>query len=104
MRSPTAGRCTPSGRTIAPTSLINPFHTTDPKVEQLIKEIQYGDDATAAAKAKELNTYIVQQAWYAPWFWLDTVFYSRPDKVTVDASPWEPSGVPWLWSYRPAAS
>ena len=53
---------------IAPTAVFNPFHYEDPKVDEYIEEIQYGDEATQAPKAKELNTYIVEQAWFAPFY------------------------------------
>ena len=53
---------------IAPTAIFNPFHTEDDTVNQLISEIQFGDEATQAEKAKELNKYIVEQAWFAPFY------------------------------------
>ena len=30
--------------------------------------MQFGDEAAQASGAKELNTYIVEQAWFAPFF------------------------------------
>ena len=53
---------------IAPTAIFNPFHTEDDTVNALIEEIQFGDEATQAEKAKELNQYIVEQAWFAPFY------------------------------------
>ena len=53
---------------IAPTAVFNPFKYQDPQVDEYIKEIQYGDEATQASVAKELNTYIVEQAWFAPFY------------------------------------
>ena len=53
---------------IAPTAVFNPFHYEDPKVNEYIEQIQYGDEATQASVAKELNTYIVEQAWFAPFY------------------------------------
>ena len=53
---------------VAPTAIFNPFHTEDDTVNTLIEEIQFGDEATQAEKAKELNKYIVEQAWFAPFY------------------------------------
>ena len=44
-----------------------------------MKQIQFGDEATQASVAKELNTYIVEQAWFAP-------FYRVQGSVATDAN------------------
>ena len=64
---------------IAPTAVFNPFKYQDPQVDEYMKEIQYGDEATQASVAKELNTYIVEQAWFAP-------FYRVQGSVATDAN------------------
>jgi peptide/nickel transport system substrate-binding protein len=64
---------------IAPSAVFNPFKYQDPQVDEYIKEIQYGDEATQASVAKELNTYIVEQAWFAP-------FYRVQGSVATDAN------------------
>lgn len=53
---------------IAPNAVFNPFKYEDPKVTEMIKQIQFGDEATQGKVAKELNTYIVEQAWFAPFY------------------------------------
>jgi peptide/nickel transport system substrate-binding protein len=53
---------------LAPTAVFNPFHNEDPKVDEYIQQIQNGDEATQASVAKELNRYIVEQAWFAPFY------------------------------------
>lgn len=53
---------------IAPNAVFNPFHYEDPKVDEFIEQIQFGDEATQASVAKELNRYIVEQAWFAPFY------------------------------------
>lgn len=53
---------------LAPTAVFNPFHNADPKVDEYIQQIQNGDEATQASVAKELNRYIVEQAWFAPFY------------------------------------
>ncbi|MFE5409024.1 ABC transporter substrate-binding protein [Microbacterium sp. NPDC056569] len=64
---------------IAPTAVFNPFHYEDPQVNEYIEQIQFGDEATQAEVAKELNTYIVEQAWFAP-------FYRVQGSVGTDAN------------------
>jgi peptide/nickel transport system substrate-binding protein len=68
---------------LSPTATFNPFHSTDPTVEQLISDIQFGDEATQAAKAKELNEYIVDQAWFAPFYRVTTSYASDPSTSLV---------------------
>ena len=53
---------------IAPNAVFNPTKYADPKVDELIAAIQTGDQATQDEKAAELNEYIVEQAWFAPWY------------------------------------
>lgn len=84
---------------IAPDAALNLRHSTDPKVSQLISEIQYGDEDAAEEKAQELNEYLVEQAWYAPWFRLQFPYYSNK-KVDVELN--TEQGVPFIYSYKPA--
>ena len=52
---------------IAPQATFNPFRSQDPQVDEYIATIQMGgDDAEQATK--DLNAYIVEQAWFAPFF------------------------------------
>lgn len=64
---------------IAPNSVFNPFKYADPQVDEYINEIQFGDEATQAEVAGELNKYIVEQAWFAP-------FYRVQGSVATDAN------------------
>jgi peptide/nickel transport system substrate-binding protein len=59
---------------ISPTAIFNPFHSQDPQVDAYIQEIQYGDEATQASVAAELNRYIVEQAWFAPFYRVEGSF------------------------------
>ncbi|BDZ63938.1 ABC transporter substrate-binding protein [Agromyces mangrovi Wang et al. 2018] len=63
---------------IAPTAVFNPTGYEDPQVQEYIEQIQFGDEETQAAVAKELNRYIVEQAWFAP-------FYRVQGSVATDA-------------------
>jgi peptide/nickel transport system substrate-binding protein len=68
---------------LAPTAAWNPFHYSDPTASALIKKVQYGD----ASAVKNLNTYIVKQAWFAPFFRAQGVFASDAHtSVTVSTT------------------
>ena len=80
------------------TASFNPFKYGDDTTDALIKEIQSGDPATQAAKAKELNKYIVEQAWFAPFFRVRIGYPSDPNtSVTVMPS----NAVPSLYDIKP---
>jgi peptide/nickel transport system substrate-binding protein len=51
---------------IAPNAGFNPLHVQRPEVDAMIKDVQFGDDATRSAALKKLNTYLVENAWFAP--------------------------------------
>lgn len=53
---------------IAPNAVFNPFDYADPEVDALIAEMQAADPATQDEIAKQINEYIVEQAWFAPWY------------------------------------
>jgi peptide/nickel transport system substrate-binding protein len=53
---------------ISPTAVWNPFKYADPKVDELVKQVQLGDENARQTAAKDLNKYIVEQAWFAPWY------------------------------------
>jgi peptide/nickel transport system substrate-binding protein len=53
---------------LAPTATFNPYKYADPKVEAFMEEMQFGDAAKQAEVAGELNAYIVEQAWFAPFY------------------------------------
>jgi peptide/nickel transport system substrate-binding protein len=64
---------------ISPDAPWNPFHYQDPKVDELITTIQNGDEDTQEVAAKELNAYLVDQAWFVPLFRSDSVFAADPN-------------------------
>lgn len=64
---------------IAPTAVFNPFDYSDPHVDEYMETIQYGDEATQASAVKALNRYLVEQAWFAP-------FYRVQSSLATDAN------------------
>lgn len=83
---------------LAPKAGWNPFHYQDPKVDALVKTIQTGSSAEAAKAAKELNTYVVDQAWFAPWYRPQQTYASDANTtVAVQVG----NAYPYLWNFVP---
>lgn len=56
---------------LSPAATFNPYKYADPEVDAMLEKIQFGDTDTQAEVAKELNAYIVEQAWFAPFYRLN---------------------------------
>jgi peptide/nickel transport system substrate-binding protein len=76
----------------------NTFHIADPTVEGLIAQIQTGDEATAAKAGQDLNKYVVENAWFAPFFrGQNTKVVDANTKIEMQAgNTW-----PYLWNIQP---
>lgn len=86
---------------IAPDTLWNPFGTTDADVAGLIEDIRGAADADAEAEAAQaLSEHLVEEAWFAPWYRLDLLYYVNAD-VTVQVQ--AEQGVPSIYNYSPAS-
>ncbi|WP_158437843.1 ABC transporter substrate-binding protein [Naasia lichenicola] len=84
---------------IAAASNWNVFHIDDPKVEELISTIQNGDESAGESAGKELNAYIVDQAWFAPFYRQQTNFMTDANtKATVQVG----NAVPYIWNVVPS--
>ncbi|MGC5170542.1 ABC transporter substrate-binding protein [Microbacterium sp. DT81.1] len=83
---------------IAPQAVFNPFHYEDPQVNDYMQQIQYGDEATQASVAKELNRYIVEQAWFAPFYRVQGSFATDAD-TTVEMLP--TNAYPAIYDFEP---
>jgi peptide/nickel transport system substrate-binding protein len=76
----------------------NPFHTEDATVSELAATIQSGTEDEAAAASKKLNQYIVEQAWFAPYFRPQQT-YATDSKTSVE--PQAGNAYPYLWNFVP---
>ena len=84
---------------IAPTATWNPFHYTDPRVDELIAEYHDAQtDADSDAAIKELNAYLVDQAWFAPWY-RNQLHYATDANTEVQTQ--VGSALPYLWNITP---
>ena len=82
-----------------PQSAWNTSHVADPTVIELAEIVRSGDEATADAAAKELNAYVVEQAWYAPLYRPYSAFITAPGTQAVVQAD---NAVPYLWNISPA--
>lgn len=83
---------------LLPSSGWNPFRVKDATVAELAATIQSGTEEEAEAAAKELNEYIVEQAWFAPWYRPD-LNYATDAKTSVE--PQSGNSYPYLWNFVP---
>lgn len=81
----------------SPTAEWNPFHTTNATVNGYVKTMQTGSASAAAAAAKSLNQYLVQNAWYAPFYRPQSDFVADKNTKVVLQN----DGLPNLWDITP---
>jgi len=83
---------------IAANSTWNVFHVSDPTVEGLIQQIQTGDQAAATKAGRQLNKYLVENAWFAPFYRSqNTKAADAGTKIEMQAgNTW-----PYLWNIQP---
>lgn len=83
---------------ILPAANYNPMRIEDPEVARLTDIIQGAaiDSDEEIGAAQELNRYIVEQAWYAPFYRVRTTFYHN-DTVQVEGQAMQ--AIPSLYSY-----
>jgi peptide/nickel transport system substrate-binding protein len=63
---------------ISEDAVFNPFRYADPKVADMLDEYRVADDARRDVIIAELNEYIVEQAWFAPFYRVEGVVATDP--------------------------
>lgn len=76
----------------------NPFDTTRPQVTALLDRIHAGTAEESNEAAKALNAYIVEQAWFAPWYRNRTFFAADANTVVTQQ---DTNTYPYLWNIKP---
>lgn len=85
---------------LVPKTLYNPFRTNNPEVAALLEGVRTaGDDPGEAGPA--LNRYIVENAWFAPFYRIKQNYVYNADKVKVE--PQVQMAVPSIYNYEPAS-
>ncbi|QOD03959.1 ABC transporter substrate-binding protein [Pseudarthrobacter sp. BIM B-2242] len=79
-------------------ALYNAFKNTTPDLQAKIDAVQTGG-ADAAKLAREVNKYVVDEAWFAPLFRVNQMYYHN-SKITV--TPQVQQAVPSIYNYAPA--
>jgi len=70
-------------KSIASAGPWNPRHTEDPEVERLIAEAAVApSDEEYASALQELNAYVVEEGWFAPIAFADTIYATKDVTVT----------------------
>ncbi len=87
--------------TLTPQSPFNPFHTDDPTVAGLLAKAQTAPAADQGKIMQELNAYLVQHAWFAPWY---SQVGSYLTTTNVAVTPVPGVNVPPLANFAPAGS
>jgi peptide/nickel transport system substrate-binding protein len=82
----------------ATSAFYNPFKNTTPELQAKIDAVQNGGEESDKL-AQEVNRYIVEEAWFAPLFRINQMYYHN-DKVNV--TPQIQQAVPSIYNYSPA--
>ena len=78
----------------------NVFHVQDATVDQLLATMQTADEAAADEAAQQLNQYVVEQAWFVPFYRLEAFFATSP---ATDVELQDDNAYPYLENITPAA-
>ncbi|MDQ1056889.1 peptide/nickel transport system substrate-binding protein [Arthrobacter globiformis] len=79
-------------------ALYNPFKNTTPELEAKIQAVRTGGD-DAGTLARDVNKYVVEQAWFAPLFRVNQMYYHNSK---VEVTPQAQQAVPSIYNYSPA--
>ena len=85
---------------MAPTATWNTFKYQDAKVDELIAKIRTAEGGDRDSALKELNEYVVDQAWFAPWY-TPTNFFVTDAETQVELN--QGNAWPNLWNITPKA-
>jgi peptide/nickel transport system substrate-binding protein len=89
------------GLALTQQSPFNPFKTSDPTVDELIGKAGSSTGDEQAAALQELNAYLVEQAWFAPWDAAEAGYVSADG---IEVEPVQGLSVPPLANLGPAGS
>jgi peptide/nickel transport system substrate-binding protein len=84
---------------LAPSAPFNTFHVADPKIADLMSQIQAASGDDQDALFKKLSAYVVDQAWFDPWYFNEDDMFVG-DKVKVEA--YNYAIMPPIYNYSPA--
>lgn len=85
---------------VAPTAPWNMLGNQTPELDALIADAQNATPEDAEAAFQAVSAYLVDQAWFAPWYVQNNIYLSGP-AVSVTMQP--QNVVPYIWNYAPAS-
>lgn len=85
---------------LAEQAVFNPLRSTDPELTAMLDSIPTASEAEAEATFKDIDRWVVENGWFAPWYWIDgTYAYKKSVKVEPQAY----QTVPSLYNFTPAS-
>jgi peptide/nickel transport system substrate-binding protein len=86
--------------TSTPESSFNPFHTRSGELDGYLETMRTGSESDAAEAAKKANRFLVDNAWFAPWYRATSNYIADNNtEITLQAD----NALPYLWNIRPKA-
>lgn len=85
---------------ISTDALYNAFDSTDPELQEMIDAVRAGGEESGEL-AKDVNRYVTENAWFAPLFRVDQMFYINGKKIT--STPQTQQAVPSIYNFAPAS-
>ena len=85
---------------IVPSTLYNPFKSTTPELKALLDATQAAG-AQVGEKGKAVNTYVTENAWFAPFYRVNQIYFYDSKKLKV--TPQVQMAVPTPYDYEPAS-
>ncbi|GAA3909029.1 ABC transporter substrate-binding protein [Microbacterium invictum] len=83
---------------ISPDATYNPFGYSDPQVDEYMSTIQLGTEEEAEQATKDLNAYIVDEAWFAPFFRVQASF-AVDENTNLEF--WPTNAYPSIFGFSP---
>jgi peptide/nickel transport system substrate-binding protein len=77
----------------------NPFGTETPELTALIEKASMASGEEYEKIMREISTYVVENAWFAPWYFSETI-YLTDAKTSATMQPWTVS--PVIANFKPA--
>ncbi|MFB8777609.1 ABC transporter substrate-binding protein [Streptomyces broussonetiae] len=71
---------------LLPTSVWNTHKVADPTIEQLWQTILAGKGEKADAAQQKINQRVIDEAWFAPWVYMDSFFGYDPKVIDINKS------------------
>lgn len=84
---------------ISTEALYNSFDTTTPELQKMIDAVRTGGEKSADL-AQDVNRYVTENAWFAPLYRVDQMFYINAKKIT--STPQTQQAVPSIYNFAPA--